>query len=236
MAPSHTSTRSKNDRAPGEVLGYAGPGARLHPPPSPSGAARRRPMTVVAGALVLVLFAAAFVLLSRSGGSRGTVLALARPVEAGHVLTSDDLTDVHVSGSVQADTVPGARRGDVVGRTAVIPLKAGSLLAESQLGARAEFPPAGKAVAALSVKSGSVMPTIEPGQRVAVMPGAEATSRPGAQPATTVVGTVVLVRPGAQGTDSLVVSLLVDTAASRALVQLADPHVVVLPATNGDVP
>jgi hypothetical protein len=142
------------------------------------------------------------------------VLAVARPVAAGQAIAVADLRVVRLVPDAGVTLVAAAGASQVIGRTAVVPLAAGSLLTESQLGPAA-WPPAGQAVVAVAVKSGRLAAGVSPGVRVLVVPVAKDGDAPPTQPApsgsakpATVTATVVQVVEG-DGAGNAAVSLLV---------------------------
>ena len=117
-------------------------------------------LAVVVGALVL---AVGWV----RAGTREPVLALARPVAAGQVITRSDLRVVRVSAPGPAALVPAARLAQVAGRAAAASLPAGSLLAPGDIGGPS--PGCGQAWLGVAVRPGRYPPGLSPGQRVAVL-------------------------------------------------------------------
>jgi flagella basal body P-ring formation protein FlgA len=80
--------------------------------------------------LLILLGAAGAVWLSAQGQARVGVVALARPVHRGQVVTAADLATVQVNvdgGRVRVATPASAAR-DIVGRAALLDLPAGQLL------------------------------------------------------------------------------------------------------------
>ncbi|MGW4497722.1 SAF domain-containing protein [Micromonospora sp. NPDC004336] len=63
----------------------------------------------------------------------GTYLAIARPVEVGRQIASDDLVPVQVAGGQGLAPVPAGRLDEVVGKRAAVSLTPGTLLTMSQL-------------------------------------------------------------------------------------------------------
>jgi len=182
---------------------------------TPSLRPRRRPWLVILSVLSMVVCAGAFALVYLRADDRVQVLAVARPVAAGQTIAVADLRVVRVVPDAGVALVPAATASRVIGRTAVVPLAAGSLLTQSQLGPAA-WPPAGQAVVAVPVKAGRLAAGVTPGVRVLVIPVAKEGEAPpakparseGAKPAPAVAATVVQVVEG-DGSDSSVVSLLV---------------------------
>lgn len=65
--------------------------------------------------------------------STGSYLAVARPVDVGHQLTTDDLVTVRVSGGRELRPVPASRLKEVLGLRAAVRLAPGTLLTPNQL-------------------------------------------------------------------------------------------------------
>src|SRR3546814_20254874 len=68
-----------------------------------------------------------------SAGDREPVLAIAREVPAGQVISGADLQIVRVGADPGVSTISAARRSDVVGPTAAVDLIPGTLLVEDPL-------------------------------------------------------------------------------------------------------
>ncbi len=123
--------------------------------PTPAGrgpwrAARRRRLPFVAlGGLLVVVCVLGYAYGAARLGDRVQVLAVARPVAAGHMFTEADLQPVSAARGGTVALIPASRPERVIGRTAVVPLLAGTLLTPNLVGAAA-FPPAGTVVASLS--------------------------------------------------------------------------------------
>ena len=122
----------------------------------------------VAGVLLLVAVCALVLAEGRvRAGSREPVLALARPVAAGQVITASDLRVVDVSAAGPVSVVAAARQAQVAGRTATASLLAGSLLAAGDVGA--PFPGRGQAWLGVALTPGRYPPGLSPGQHVGVL-------------------------------------------------------------------
>lgn len=137
---------------------------RLAPPP----ARQRRWSLAVVGLLLTLGAALAFAVLWMNAGDRRPVLAMARTVPAGEVVTAADLEVVRVATDPGVAVVPSERRSRVVGRTAGVELVAGSLLSERQLGTPTAVGP-GEAVVGLPLRSSQLPARLRPGDRVAVV-------------------------------------------------------------------
>jgi hypothetical protein len=112
-------------------------------------------------------------------------------VAAGEVIGQADLRVVQVDAAVEL--VGAADRDMVVGRTAAVPLAAGSLLSPAQLGAPA-WPPAGRSVLAVLVPTGLVPAGLSAGTTVSVLlPGAPADTSNGPEAAGMVAVPAVVV-------------------------------------------
>src|SRR5579859_3779176 len=104
------------------------------PAPSARPGRRRNWALAVIGGLVVVLCAIGFAAGWAHAGDRQPVLALARPVAAGQVLTAADLTVVRAGVSGPVSLVPASQEPSVVGRPVAVPLPAGTLLAPGDVG------------------------------------------------------------------------------------------------------
>ena len=133
-------------------------------------------MRPVAGVLLLAVVCALVLAEGRvRAGNREPVLALARPVAAGQVITASDLRVVSVSAAGPVSVVPAWRQAQVAGRTATASLPAGSLLAAGDVGAAS--PRRGRAWLGVALTPGRYPPGLSPGQHVGVL-AAPARQRP----------------------------------------------------------
>jgi hypothetical protein len=155
-------------------------------------------------------------------------LAVARPVPVGEVITEADVQVVRVADTSGLALMPAGRRDQVVGRTAAVPLAAGSLLTEGQVGPAA-WPPAGQAVIAVPVKAGRAPAGLTAGAKVVVLVVPAATAGQPAVPASGStagagipgsrrgVATVVSVTAGADQVGSQMVTLLLAADAAETV-------------------
>ncbi|UJW32631.1 hypothetical protein L3Q67_02235 [Saccharothrix sp. AJ9571] len=200
-------------------------------PGSPRRSRRRLPQLLL-GALLIVMCVGGALWWSSAAHDRSAVLAMARPVMVGHVLSEADVRIVDVSFSVGVATVPAERMVAVVGRPMATSLPSGALLPPDSVG-NALIPAAGRAVVA--VKPGQVPPELAAGSPVAavVAAGGAATPSeaqvPGRLWRTTVVGVIPA------GTDQApVVSLELDAVSAVQLAQVpAGQLVLVLQSAGG---
>jgi hypothetical protein len=183
------------------------------------------------GVVLVAIGAVGFFAFSLHAAGRVPVLAVARDVAAGQVLTAADVRVVAVAAGGGVGLVPAGDLDRVVGRPVAVPRPAGALLSPQDVGA-ARFPPAGKALAAVLLKPGQYPPGLTTGATVTVLvaPAGSATAGGGqVQAFGGLVESVAPIAAAAGGT--VVVTLLMDpdpakTVASAAagtvsLVQLA---------------
>jgi hypothetical protein len=207
------------------------------------GGARRRSVPHLALGVVLVLAcAAAAVFATLQFTDRQQVLALARPVTVGHVLSAQDLQQVSVSVDGSVAVVPAAQSSTVLGQPMAVSLPAGSLLTPTELGAPAL--PAGQAITALALKPGQFPPTLAPGAHVLVVlapnTGTASSASPasssssGAQQAVAVwPATVTDVAGQANDQTTVVSAQLADVAARQVAAQASGALSLVLVAGGG---
>ncbi|MCK9904197.1 SAF domain-containing protein [Frankia sp. Cpl3] len=139
---------------------------------SRGGAARR----ALVGVLLIALSVAAFVVVGGERDGRRELLVVTRDIPAGQVLTTQDLRPVSVGAGVGVDVVAADTVDAVVGRVAVVPLVAGSLLPAGAVGDRSRVPPAGRAVVGAALKAGQYPPELARGDGVSVILTAASTS------------------------------------------------------------
>ncbi|WP_242578948.1 flagella basal body P-ring formation protein FlgA [Amycolatopsis sp. 195334CR] len=166
---------------------------------------------------------------------RVPMLALARPVTVGHILTSSDLRTIEVSAGSGAALVHVDQAASVVGRPMATSLGPGALLSQDAVGKPA-VPAAGRAVLAVAIGPGQAPPEVAAGTVVSavVAAGGASTVEQKYGPGTSWRATVVGVTP--PGTDQTrVVSLELDsTSASQlALVPAEQVALVMQPAGGG---
>jgi hypothetical protein len=191
---------------------------------------RRRGWLLVAGLLAMVVCAGAFALVYLGADARVQVLAAARPLAAGQTITAGDLQVVRIVPDAGMPLFPAEQASQVIGRSVAVPVAAGTLLSESQLGPVA-WPPGGQAVAALPVKPGRLPAGLAPGSPVLVVTVAAdpqlASGVPSGQVAP-VPATVVQVAEGVDGTGTAVVTLLLARADAVAVAGAAGDLALVL--------
>lgn len=165
------------------------------PPRAPVPRGRRRPGLLALGVVLVVLGVLSGAWLVRSAGERVAVLALARPVPFGAVITAGDLTRAQVSVDPSVATVPAGDVAQVLGRVAATNLAQGSLLTRAQVTDVA--PPApGQVLVALALPA-TRMPagSLQAGDRVLVVDTPPKDADPPTLPPSTIPATVVRLGP-----------------------------------------
>ncbi|MFV2021705.1 SAF domain-containing protein [Micromonospora sp. LOL_023] len=140
-------------------------------PPSPTGTrrpGRRSGRRVVAGVLLVLATVVTFWQVDLRRHIDEQFLAVARDVPAGQVITDADLRVARVANPSGLALVPAQDSGGIVGRTATVPLVAGSLLVSAQVGPVA-WPAEGEAVIAVPVAPGRAPTSLTAGSRVVVL-------------------------------------------------------------------
>lgn len=176
---------------------------------------RRRAIPFLAFGLVLLLAGAlGFAYLATRLGDRTLVLAIARPVQAGAVIQASDLQAVSAAQDSGLKLIPAIQKDQVVGRTAAVPLVAGSFLVPAQLG-KASFPPSGQAAATLALKPGQYPESLAAGAHVMIyMPAVKDSTAADAAPRK-VAASVVSVSASAD--DGALVSLVLSESDAPTL-------------------
>lgn len=144
-------------------------------PPRPR--RRNRPLAV-AGVLLVTGCALASAAGWLNAGHREPVLALARPVPAGGIVSPADLQVVRISADPAARLVPASAEATVAGRTAGEPLAAGSLLTFAALGTAGQ-PAPGQADLGVQVSPGQYPPGLAAGSTVDVLDAPSSSSSQG---------------------------------------------------------
>ena len=157
-------------------------------------------------------------------GSREEVLVVAQPVSAGQVLTGADLGTARVSTGSGLQVVVAGEEAGVVGRRAAVPLVAGALLTEAEVGSA---PPVGSGSdeVAVGLKAGAYPPDLAPGDRVEVVPVVSSTGPAGSGTSATGSGTAAV-----SGSPVHATVLGVDTAPAAS----SGPTVVSLEVASRD--
>lgn len=143
----------------------------------PNGLRRRSVPHLLIGIVLVLACAGGSVLIAVRSNDRQPVLALARPVEAGQVLTAQDLREVDIAFGSGLSTLGVGQASRVIGQTVPTSLPAGELITPELLADNAT-PPVGSAIAALSLRPGQFPPQASPGTQVSIVfvPGQDSTA------------------------------------------------------------
>ena len=178
------------------LLGTEQKARTLPPAPlAPLPKSRRRPALLALGAGLMGIGVLTGAWLVNGAGDRQSVLAVARTVQFGAVITADDLTRAEVSLDPAVSTVPARDIGQIVGRVAATDLTPGSLLTRSAVTDVAP-PTRGQVLVAIALPT-SRMPagSLQPGDRVLVVDTPPAGGDAPTLPPTTIAATVVRLGP-----------------------------------------
>jgi hypothetical protein len=171
---------------------------------------QRRPALMVVGVLVAALCAVVSASLVARNDHTVAVLALARPVAAGQVLTAGDLRIAHVAGGGVA-ALGASSLATVVGETSTSSLPMGTLLVPGMV-TRQTVPAAGSQVVAVAVKAGLVPAGAVTGRDVSLVAVAAGDGR-GGVPAGVLVRSARLVNVTSDATSGLaMLSVMVSDA------------------------
>ncbi|MEV6603502.1 SAF domain-containing protein [Kutzneria sp. NPDC051319] len=188
------------------------------------------------GTLLVIVCAGVFVVWSLTSDTREPVLALARPVTVGQVLTAQDLKQVNVVVDPGVSVVDASQAASVVGKAVSTSLTVGALLTPDAVGSGG-VPAAGQALAALSLKSGQFPPEVGPGAHVSVVfvpgqVGGAVASAPTADPSSVwpAVVTSVTSPPNQQIT---VISVLLGESAARQVAAVPAGQLSVVMVSGG---
>ena len=204
-------------------------------PATPPFRGRRRPVPVIAGAVLVVVFALMFMWIQLRADHTAAVLVITRPVSAGARITAADLRTARITPDPTVELIKAADADTVIGRTARIPLVAGTVLSAQQVGPAA-FPATGQAVIAVPVAAGRMPAGLTPGARVQVITIAATNAGAGPAapvPVTAPIGTAIAVTADVDAAGTTVVSLLLPTDAALAVAGSAgEITLAVLPPTS----
>lgn len=234
-------TASKGMKSSSTVPGQSGAVQRSAVTASASALLSTRRVNVpraLFGGLGVVVCSMGAVVASHLLDPRTRVLMVVEPVAAGQVITAADLRTVPVALARGIDVIPASQATIIVGRPAALPLVAGALLGNADVGP-ASFPPAGQAVAAVALKAGMFPLHLAAGDKVQViLPSQPAMSAAPmtagtAAPSQSLVATVAAVaRVDTQG--ATVANLLMDSdgaaKVAAASTSMSGVAVTLLPA------
>jgi hypothetical protein len=200
--------------------------ATTHAPPRPRSstatartqrAPTRNRGRIALGSFLIATLSFAFAVLYSNVGDRNAVLAIARNVRAGAVLTSADLVEVRISADSALHPVAATDRGSVVGELAGVDLVPGTLLTRRHLATSARIEP-GRAVVGLALKAGQFPTELRVGDQVLVVITAPPASSAGDAEATTIAGgRVTSITPAMDGSTPTAVSLEIEANDASAI-------------------
>ncbi|WUD70294.1 SAF domain-containing protein [Streptomyces sp. NBC_00510] len=185
---------------------------------------RRRPGLIALSVALIAGGGLSGAVLYASSGQRTAVVVVTRDVPVGSQITRDDLGTASLALDPAVQSVKASKADSLVGRRAAIGLKAGSLLAPSQVTTRSLLGP-GEQLVGVGVKPSQLPATpLVPGQRVLIVstPDPDAVSGPGSASVDdstpkTLAATVVAVGRPATATGVVVVDVAVPAADGPAL-------------------
>jgi len=182
---------------------------------------RRRHRSVpmaLAAAGCMVVSVVAFVGLQMAAGDRKPVLAVARPIEAGAVITDADLTVAQLATDPALSPVPLSARASVVGRTAAVDLRPGTLLTDASIGASAAVD-AGEALVGVEVPAAAApVGAVRSGDRVRLIEVAKpGDGRPAAPGNVLAEGRVLRVGATSSSSTTTQLAVVVPTDAAPAV-------------------
>lgn len=179
---------------------------------------RSRRVPWLALALVLVVGGGLIVgVLVQSVGERTPVLAAARAIAPGQVITDADLRVVDVGVDGNASLVPASSRRSIVGQVAVVGIPEGALLAAGQLAPDGGIQPGNVVLGALLGPGELPTPTLRAGDRVELV---AVSGNQSAERESLGVGSIFSTAPGTQ-TSSVFVSLLVPKGIAEEVADVA---------------
>lgn len=139
---------------------------------------QRRWSLALVGILLILGSGLVFMLLFVNAGDRSPVLAVAREVPAGQVISGGDLRIVRVGADPGVTTISESRRSDVIGQTAAVDLLPGTLLVDDHLGEPVGLE-RGEAIVGLDLVGGErAVPSLKEGDEVLIV----LTAGPGSAP------------------------------------------------------
>ena len=201
-----TSLATRNPKATTQRTGPVALGSRT----------RRSPARLFGGAALALTGALVFAVVGLRVSPAVEVLTVARPVAAGAVLSDADLSTVRIVADPAMQVFTGNQKASVVGKTAAVPLVAGTLLTAGQLGTAAD-PPAGQSVIAVGVKTGRCPADLAAGASVLVVIVANNAANNTGSGASTPVQAQAVVRAVAPADNAGIVVVTVQLAAEAAV-------------------
>ncbi len=133
------------------------------------GSGARRWRWLGLGLAIMVTGALAGVVAVDRINERQEVLVAAGDLAAGDVLTTSDLKVTRISGAEEVSVIPEDQLEEAVGSTLTVPVPEGGVLAESAVGASADYPGDGSAVVGAVLAPGRFPASLQRGAQVSVV-------------------------------------------------------------------
>ncbi|WP_147268080.1 SAF domain-containing protein [Spongiactinospora rosea] len=168
---------------------------------------------VLLGGLVVMGCAFASTTFTMRAEVTASTLAVQSDLPVGHTLSRHDLSTVNVTVGPGVRFVQADRVQEVVGRRLRVPMVAGALLTEGNLG-NPTYPHPGQALIGIAVKPGQYPPDIGPGDHVAVSTVSDATDSQRTAPVSVTAVVTKIDRP-TEPQNPAVVTLLLSHAQAR---------------------
>ena len=205
-------TRTEQPRA-GKVAQTAAVNGLSRAPALPLPRRRRRPALLALALAMVVVGALGAAYLATSLGQTSPVIALAREVPWGQVITAADLVEARVTADPALAPIPYDERDQVIGMVAATTLVPGSLLTRDAVTEQL-LPPAGQHLVGVGVSAVQVPASpLRPGDEVLLVPVAGSGAGDASTPGTPRTVAATVVRSGSPGVDGLrVVDVLVAAA------------------------
>jgi hypothetical protein len=184
---------------------------------------RRRPGLWLAGGALVVVGGLGAAALVGAAGDRVAVLAVARTVHMGQTVGAEDLTVAKVAADPALRPVPADQRDRVVGKAAVVELRAGALLTAGSV-TDAVVPGVGEQLVGVALRPGQAPARgLVPGDRVLVVPvpGEQSAAGAGSGPAGSPVPARVVQVGSADADGGSTVDLLVPDQVGPQVAALA---------------
>ncbi|MFJ5921780.1 SAF domain-containing protein [Kitasatospora sp. NPDC092948] len=138
-------------------------------PPRRLGARRRRPAVLAMAAALIAAGGLGGAVLYNSSGQRIAVLALARDVPMGQVISNDDLVVAHIAGDPALHPLDARDLEHTVGLRATTDLKRGALLVKSDLTSDPATQPGQQIVGVAAKRSQLPATRLQPGLQVLIV-------------------------------------------------------------------
>lgn len=207
-----------------QVPGQGGPSAQPVAPPRMVKQRRRRPALIALSIALIATGGLAGAVLYTASGQRTSVVIVRRDVPVGSQITKDDLGQASIALDPAVKSVKAAKAGSLVGQRAAVDLKAGSLLAPSQVTKQSLVKPDEQLVG-VSLKPSQLPATpLSPGQKVLVVStpdpnavGGSGKSTGTDSPPETLPATVVAVGKPATATGVVTIDVAVPASDGPAL-------------------